>query len=199
MVNNFLFKDRDGQTPLPPELFKGLKIKTIQTLGELDEYEENNIAMGLIWLAKQKDDPKKYGFWLKLHKKLFENIWSWAGKVRTHELENPDFCSPHEIWPKLYQLEQDLNTWISYNSFSKELIVARFHERIETIHPFANGNGRFGRIITEQICNNMQLYKPTWGEKLGHDPAERRKRYINALIMARRNLDYSFLAEFMFS
>ena len=43
-MSDFLFKDRDGQTPLPPELQKGLRIKTIQTVGELDEYEEDNIA-----------------------------------------------------------------------------------------------------------------------------------------------------------
>ena len=53
-MSDFLFKDRDGQTPLPPELQKGLKIKTIQTIGELDEYEEDNIAKGLSWLARQK-------------------------------------------------------------------------------------------------------------------------------------------------
>lgn len=36
-MNSFLFKDRDGQTPLPIELQKGLKVKFIQTIGERDE------------------------------------------------------------------------------------------------------------------------------------------------------------------
>ena len=43
-MSNFLFKIRDGQTPLPAELLKGLKPINIQTMGELDEYEEQNIA-----------------------------------------------------------------------------------------------------------------------------------------------------------
>ena len=43
-MSGFFFKDRDGQTPLPPELQKGLKVKSIQTIGELDEFEEDNIA-----------------------------------------------------------------------------------------------------------------------------------------------------------
>jgi len=199
MVTHFLFKDRDGQTPLPPELFRGLKIKTIQTVGELDDFEERNIAMGLIWLNKQKDDPKKYTFWLKLHKKLFESVWSWAGKIRTHELENPDFCHSRDVWPYLYQLEQNLSIWIFHNSYSKEVIAARFHERIETIHPFANGNGRFGRIIAERICEDMQISKPSWGLQFSQEPTERRKRYIDALTIARRDFDYTFLVEFMFS
>lgn len=199
MVNHFLFKDRDGQTPLPLELFKGLKIKTIQTVGELDEYEEDNIAKGLLWLAKQKDDPKKYNFWVKLHKKLFENVWSWAGKIRTHELSNPDFCLPHEIWPQLYQLEQNLNSWISMNSYPTDHIVSKFHERIETIHPFANGNGRFGRILTEKICADLKISKPTWGMRFSHNPAQRRKHYIDAIIAARKNLNYSPLINIIFS
>ena len=56
-MSDFLLKDRDGQTPLPPELQNGLKIKTIQTVGELDEHEEDSIAKGLSWLEKQKGDP----------------------------------------------------------------------------------------------------------------------------------------------
>lgn len=199
MVSHFIFKDRDGQTPLPPELFKGLKIKTIQTVGELDEYEERNIAKGLIWLSKQKEDPKKYSFWLRLHKKLFENVWSWAGKIRTHELENLDFCHPRDIWPQMYKLEQDLKAWIEFNSFPKEFIAARFHERIETVHPFANGNGRFGRILTEKICSDLQMIKPMWGVKFSNDPQMRRRKYIDALVTARRNLDYALLVENMFS
>lgn len=168
-------------------------------MGELDEYEEDNIAKGLIWLAKQKGDPKKYLFWLKLHKKLFENVWSWAGTIRPHELNNPDFCNPRDIWPRLYQLEQDLNAWLDFNSYAKDYIVARFHCRILTIHPFANGNGRFSRILAEQICSHLQIQKPTWGVQFIHNPAERRKKYIEALVTGRRKLDYTFLIHFMFS
>ncbi|MBI2602130.1 MAG: hypothetical protein HYW48_03660 [Deltaproteobacteria bacterium] len=58
VTENFFFKDRDGQTPLPNELQKGLKIKTIQTMGELDEHEEANIVKGLSWLMRQKGDPR---------------------------------------------------------------------------------------------------------------------------------------------
>ena len=198
-MSNFLFKDRDGQTPLPYELHKGLKVKTIQTVGELDEYEEDNIAKGLIWLSKQKTNPCKYDFWLKLHKKLFEHVWSWAGKIRTHELANPDFKLPHEIWPELYQLEKDLDYWIKGKTFSNQELAARFHERIETIHPFANGNGRFGRIITEQICRFHQYEIPLWGRKMQNNAAKRRETYIKALTQARRNGDYSELIAMMFS
>jgi Fic-DOC domain mobile mystery protein B len=198
-VSDFLFKDRDGQTPLPYELQKGLKIKTIQTVGELDEYEEDNIAKGLIWLAKQKTNPCKYDFWLKLHKKLFENVWNWAGKVRTHELANPDFKLPHEIWSELYKLEKDLVFWTMNKTLSEHELAARFHERIETIHPFANGNGRFGRIITEQICRFHQYEIPLWGRKLQNNPAKRREAYITALTQARRTGDYSKLIAMIFS
>ena len=198
-MSDFLFKDRDGQTPLPPELHKGLKIKSIQTVGELDEYEEDNIAKGLSWLAKQKANPCKYEFWLKLHKKLFENVWTWAGKIRTHELANPDFKLPREIWPELYQLEKDLDFWIKAKTISNQESSARFHERIETIHPFANGNGRFGRIITEQICRFQQSDIPTRGRKLQSKPAERRAVYIASLTRARRNGDYSDLVAMMFT
>jgi Fic-DOC domain mobile mystery protein B len=198
-VSDFFFKDRDGQTPLPYELQKGLKIKTIQTVGELDEYEEDNIAKGLSWLAKQKSNPCKYDFWLKLHKKLFENVWSWAGKIRTHELANPEFKLPHEIWPELYQLEMDLDFWIKSKTFSDHELAARFHERIETIHPFANGNGRFGRIITEQICRFHNHEIPMWGRKLQSNPEKRREAYITALKQARRTGDYTELIAMIFS
>src|SRR5690349_9363792 len=108
MVRHFLFKDRDGQTPLPAELQKGLIPKTVQTVGELDEYEEENIAEGIIWLENYKyDDYATVSFWLKVHKKLFGKVWKWAGKVRTHDLDNPYFLLAHQIWPALKKLEDD--------------------------------------------------------------------------------------------
>lgn len=198
-MSDFLFKDRDGQTPLPPELRKGLKIKTIQTVGELDLFEEDNIAKGLIWLEKQKKDPTQYQFWIKLHKKLFEQVWSWAGEIRNHELDNPDFKNPHEIWPELYKLEKDLDTWVALKSYESKEIYARFHERIETIHPFANGNGRFGRIITEQLCKQQNQQVPSWGKAWKDEPKLRRKKYIDSIIEARRERSHKSLVEFMFT
>ena len=124
MVSNIFFKDRDGQTPLPYELLKNLKIKSIQTMGDLDEHEESNIAKGLSWLLKQKSDPKRYDFSIRLHKKMFEDVWKWAGKIRHQELQNPDFFPPHQIWTGLRQLEGDLEAWISMKSFASRVIAA---------------------------------------------------------------------------
>jgi hypothetical protein len=106
---------------------------------------------------------------------------------------------PHDIWPELYQLEKDLDFWITGKSFSNQELAARFHERIETIHPFANGNSRFGRVITEQICRFHQYEIPTWGRKFQSNPAKRRTEYISALTIARRQGTYLPLISLMFS
>lgn len=200
MVNNFFFKDRDGQTPLPTELREGLIPKNIQSIGELDEYEEENIASGLLWLERYSGkDYLTCNFWLKLHKKLFSKVWKWAGKVRTHELQNISFHEPHQIWPALKLLEGDLNFWINQESFPKDEMSARFHEKIETIHPFPNGNGRLGRIITEYICQRQQISVPTWGLNLKDQPQIRRNTYIKALTQAREAYEYNLLIQFMYS
>ena len=59
-MSHFFFKAHDGQTLLPIDIQKKLKLKTIQTIGELDELEEANIARALNWLTKQRSDPTKY-------------------------------------------------------------------------------------------------------------------------------------------
>ncbi|WP_176737113.1 mobile mystery protein B [Oligoflexus tunisiensis] len=198
-MTNFLFKDRDGQTPLPRELQKGLKIKTIQTVGELDEHEEANIARGINWLSTQRKDPRESMFWIRLHKKLFEDVWTWAGKIRDHELDNVGFIKPYQIRTELFLLESNLKTWTDHQSFPPRTIAARFHERLETIHPFANGNGRFGRIIVEHFCRTTNAEIPLWGRCQTGDPGRGRKTYIDALETARWQKNHSLLSDFMFS
>ncbi len=199
-MKNFYFKDRDGQTPLPDHLKKGLIPKNIQTVGELDEYEEANVAEGLLWLEeKPHKNFLKYDFWLNLHTKLFSDVWKWAGEIRDHELNNPYFNLPHQIWPSLKKLEDDIEFWIDGKTIPDKEIACRIHERLLTIHPFPNGNGRFSRILVEYICQQLKWPKPTWGNSLKEQPTERRKAYIEGLDHARNTFKYDLLEKFMFS
>ena len=198
-MSRFLFKDRDGQTPLPPELRKGLKPKNIQTIGDLDEYEEANIFDGLAWLMKQKNSLADKDFWFKLHKKLFGQVWSWAGEVRSHQLDNPDFTEPYQIQEELQKIEDDLKFWIKNDTYSKEEILTRFHEKLLTIHPFSNGNSKFSRILCEKLSEELEIEKPTWGEYLQNKPKERRNKYIECVELARKEKKYRSLEGFIFS
>jgi Fic-DOC domain mobile mystery protein B len=197
-VNNFLFKDRDGQTSLPQELRKGLIPKNIQTVGELDEYEEQNIAEGIIWLEGINEKCLDYTFWSKLHKKLFKDVWEWAGKIRQHELNNPDFLLPAQIRTELMKLIKNSGYWIEHKTYPEKEIIARLHERLLTIHPFANGNGRWSRILTEYICKKNQIQIPTWNVKLKNDSKERRQEYIRAIEKARHNKEFGILIDQIF-
>lgn len=198
MVKKYLFKNRDGQTPLPEELRKGLIPDHIQTMGDLDEYEEDNINQGLIWLDNYKGEHLTVSFWCKLHKQLFGKVWKWAGAIRKHQLRSPDFKEPHQIHECLKLLEQELQYWLEKKSFHRRELAARFHERLQTIHPFANGNGRWGRILTEYICEKEALEIPTWGARMKDTPRIRRDAYIKAIEHARREKQYAPLENFMY-
>ena len=48
------FDYKDGQTPLDEEEKEGLKIKSITTQGELDEFEQLNIEKAVEWTIHKK-------------------------------------------------------------------------------------------------------------------------------------------------
>ena len=198
-MRGFLFKDRDGQTPLPSELRKGLKPKNIQTIGDLDEYEESNISDGLRWLMKQRTSVTDKYFWFKLHKRLFGQVWNWAGEARTHQLHNPDFTEPYLIQAELQTLENHLKFWMTNKTYPKKEILTRFHEKLLTIHPFTNGNGRFSRILCEKLSEQLTIQKPTWGRDLQGTPRRRRDKYIECIELARRERKYIPMKNFIFS
>jgi Fic-DOC domain mobile mystery protein B len=201
MVGRFLFKDRDGRTPLPDEWREDLvpTLKHIKMVAELDEIEEENIIEGLIWLDDCSDAGMDWMFWFKLHKKMFQNVWKWAGKFRNRELANDDFNHPGHIKQNIKRLEGDLKFWLSDEAkMRKEEAMARFHEAMLTIHPFSNGNGRTTRILTEYICKRSGIAVPTWGHGIRSNAKVHRQIYINSVLKARRDKDFSDLIKFMF-
>jgi fido (protein-threonine AMPylation protein) len=48
-----------------------------------NEFEQKNILKAQIWLIScKKKDFLTDTFLLKLHKKMFDEVWKWAGKYR---------------------------------------------------------------------------------------------------------------------
>ena len=187
----------DGATPLDPDEMEGLKFAHIETRGELDQLEQQNIQEGFNWLARQRNynDFLTEAFLLELHKRLFGLVWTWAGRFRQSEKNiGVDYLM---IGIELRNLLDDARFWLENATYGREEFAARFHHRLVKIHPFPNGNGRHARIMTDEILKSMLHVEPiNWATKpLGTD-GEHRQTYIRALRAADAN-DYSALIAFV--
>jgi Fic-DOC domain mobile mystery protein B len=188
--------DRDGSTPLDHDQVIGIRFSHLTTMGELDELEDVNIQNGLEWLNRQKtDDYLSIDFICKLHEKLFSDVWKWAGKFRTAEV-NISKYRPYDVGPQLKNFFEDAKVWITSGQMSWDEISAEMHHRLVTIHPFPNGNGRTTRIYTEYVQKRNNQEVTSWNAALAHQPKRRRESYIKALRDADKG-DFTLLIEFM--
>jgi len=165
-------------------------------MGELDELEDLNIQKGLEWLNRQKDpNYLSTEFICKLHEKLFGDVWKWAGKYRTAEV-NISKYRYYDVAPQLKNLFEDAKLWIQHGKMSWEEISEEMHKRLVTIHPFTNGNGQTTRIYVEYVQKRNNQGIPRWMASMSHSPAKRRDKYIQALRSADKG-DFGPLIEFM--
>jgi Fic-DOC domain mobile mystery protein B len=134
---------QEGQTPLDDDEKEGLRIETIATREELDEFEQMNIEQAVEWTMKRS---LKYNailtedFVQKLHKRMYGDVWAWAGEFRkTNKNIGVD---KWQIGTDLHNLLDDAKYWIENGTFSPDELAIRFKHRIVSIHCFPNGNGR---------------------------------------------------------
>jgi Fic-DOC domain mobile mystery protein B len=194
---SIFFQNREGQTPVEESMRRNLIPSHINDMTELYELEIENIALGIEWAKKTKKDHRDYLVWLELHRHMLKDVWKWAGKVRTRELANPDFLMPYDVMPQLKKLQDDFCFWLDNKTFKERELISRMHERFLTIHPFSDGNGRWSRLLINMICEKEGMEAPSWGAEIKNDE-ERRKRYIEAVIKARKEDDFSDLISIMY-
>ncbi len=174
-----------------------LLLTHISTRGELNFWEAENIKDAMLWGSKLKTkDILNTKFICTLHKKMFSNVWAWAGKFRK---TNKNIGLPfHLVEVELQTLCDDANAWIEFNTYPPDEFAARFHHRLVFIHPFSNGNGRHSRYMADLILNkifNVDMF--TWGKTENRtEPGKIRQKYIEAL-KAADDHDYSQLLEFV--
>ncbi|WP_304509961.1 mobile mystery protein B [Anaerotignum sp.] len=173
----------DGQTPLDEEEKEDLKIKSITTQGELDEFEQLNIEKAVEWTIHSNLKPEKIlteKFVKDLHKKMFSDVWRWAGEFRRSEKNIGIKWT--QIGIELKNLLDDTKYWIKNNTFSPEEVAIKFKHRIVSIHCFPNGNGRHSRMMADIIMESIfekEIF--TWHQSNMVKADEIKKEYIDAL------------------
>ena len=176
-------KYNDGQTPLSEEEKEGLLISSISTRGELDEFEQQNIEEAILQSLKRnfkKDNLFTDEFICELHKRMYGNVWAWAGEFRkTNKNIGVD---KWQIATDLSVLLGDAKFWNANNIFSANEMTIRFKHRLVSIHCFANGNVRHSRLMADIIIERyFKLPHFSWGSAITADPSDTRRRYLNAL------------------
>lgn len=129
---------------------------------ELNEWERENILLAREWATQDRTSPIAMAsdeYVRKLHGKMFDETWKWAG---TYRLTEKNIGVPvHEIRERLVALFRNVRYWIENSTYSADETAVRFHHRLVLIHPFPNGNGRHARDIWKRserrINGDIQL------------------------------------------
>jgi len=190
----------NGQTPLDEDEKEGLKIKTVATRQELDEFEQNNIEEAYLWVLSKKftiDNIMTEKFIRNLHKRMYGKVWAWAGEFR--QTNKNIGIDKWQVPSALRTLLYDTLFWVENETYPPEEIAIRFKHRLVSIHCFPNGNGRHSRLMADLIISkiyNREMF--SWGAQNLVTQSDNRNDYLTAVRKADLH-DYSFLLEFAHS
>jgi Fic-DOC domain mobile mystery protein B len=141
----------EGATPLDPNELGGLKHKHITTQGELDQLEQANIESGLQWLSRQRAHVLTDDFVVTLHKRLFGDVWDWAGMFRrTGKSVGIDAI---HIPVELRTLMGDAKFWADNRTYPGSEAALRLHHRLVKIHPWPSRSIGRADTISEKLAN----------------------------------------------
>jgi Fic-DOC domain mobile mystery protein B len=131
-MSKFKITYPSGATPIEPDEVKDLIPDYISTMAELNQAEQSNIADAFVWVDRQALDQLLTGtFVFKLHERMFNQVWRWAGQMRRSN-KNIGVMKEH-IMNDLAQLFGDVKYWVENDVFSKDEAAARFHHRLVQI------------------------------------------------------------------
>jgi Fic-DOC domain mobile mystery protein B len=174
-----IFAGPAGSTPLPPQDQRGLRQTWITTRQDLNEAEQANILAGRAWALRSRVNLMSEDYLMRLHKRMFGDVWSWAGQLRRRETNIG--VLPYEIPGRLRGFLGDVEYWLAHQTYSPDELAARYHHGLVLIHPFTNGNGRHTRLAADLMCRQLGQDAFTWGRQSLDSPGDTRQTYLNAL------------------
>jgi Fic family protein len=131
-----------------------------------------------------RSDPSIAGHWRE------EQVWVGGSKASPH---GADFVPPHH--ERLIPAIDDLLAFIERDDLPVFAQAAIAHAQFETIHPFADGNGRTGRALIHVVLRRRGL-APAYVPPISVVLAADKGRYINGLTRFRNNDVDGWLVDF---
>jgi Fic-DOC domain mobile mystery protein B len=188
-----------GATPLEEEDLEGLIPDFVATRADLNQVEFENITKALPWAQQQAhslgvEGILDYGFMLALHRRMFGDVWTWAGTQR-QRVTNIG-VEPHLIVTQSQLALDDAKYWHTQGVFDTDDLAARIHGRLVSVHPFRNGNGRCTRMMADLYLTAAGAEPFTWGGANLDVDGSGRATYISALIKAATTGEYADLVRF---
>jgi Fic-DOC domain mobile mystery protein B len=146
--------DDEANTPLTAEEREQLIPTYITERAELNEAEQVNIAQANAWLSRTRNkDVLDDAFIRELHRRMFDDVWKWAGRYRTTARNIG--IDAYRIPTEVRQLVDDTRYWVEHQTYLPDEIAIRFSHRLVSIHPFPNGNGRISRLAADIMAMEL--------------------------------------------
>jgi len=127
-----------------------------------------------------------------LHRRLYGDIWIWAGAFRKRELNIG--VAPEQIATELRSsLETIRYRWDRTDDWTAHQLGIAAHAEVVRIHPFTDGNGRTTRLLADLIFVAAQ----TTDDPAVYDWNLDKRQYIDLLHHYDQHRDVTELAAFV--
>lgn len=106
-----------------------------------------------------EEPPYDLQYWCALHRKLFRDLFDWAGEIRCIDIAKGQtrFCSVPRIEIEANKIFMQLSRDNFLQDLERPTLIARlaeYYSDLNVIHPFREGNGRSQRLLFEHIIIN---------------------------------------------
>lgn len=181
MAEDLTDSSEEGQTPVDDISGLLVKVKNRQELNDLENKNNYKAYTKYILFTKptSKFDLFTYESLCQIHRDMFGEVWDWAGIPRKKGKKNIGMDGA-KVGYEINRLIFDFHQWEEKEISTSEVAV-KVHHRLVWIHPFENGNGRWGRLV-------INIYLHRKGSPLLNWPSDPkqvkdifRPKYISAL------------------
>ena len=136
----------------------------IRNQAALDAFEADATAIRMVELIESPiTGDFDFKHLLALHYHLFQDIYDWAGEIRTVDIsrENSRFANVNHIENYLEKILYQIKADHFFKDLSPELFIAKLAHvmaEINATHLFRDGNGRTQRLFCELLAERAGYF-----------------------------------------